>query len=157
MWGQAANQLQQNQGGGFNADQVNIQTKNVNVALYPTRNPYKLAVLLGTQSVYDTLYDPAITSALRHRAHRLQAHLLRHRRHRCVGVFGRYGGIWKASFLPLGAAQPDKATKDDARLSFVWFGTLDYAYPIQPGTVVGLSYWHLQDDTKARPTPTRAW
>lgn len=146
MWGQAANQLQQNQGGGFNADQVNIQTKNINVALYPTRNPYKLAVVLGTQSVYDTLYDPAITplNDIVRTGYKLTFF---GSDATGLSVYGRYGGIWKASFLPMGAAQPDKATKDDARLSFVWFATLDYAYPIQPGTVVGLSYWHLQDDT----------
>jgi hypothetical protein len=62
QWGQAANQIQNNQGGGFNADQVNIQTKNVNVGLYPTKNPYKLAIFVGTQSVYDSPYDPTITS-----------------------------------------------------------------------------------------------
>jgi len=146
MWGQAANQLQQNQGGGFNADQVNIQTKNINVAVYPTRNPYKLAVVLGTQSVYDTLYDPAITplNDIVRTGYKLTFF---GSDATGLSVYGRYGGIWKASFLPMGAAQPDKATKDDARLSFVWFATLDYAYPIQPGTVVGLSYWHLQDDT----------
>jgi hypothetical protein len=50
--------VQQNEGGGFNADQVNIQTKNVNVALYPTRNPSQLTLLIGTQPVYDSVYDP---------------------------------------------------------------------------------------------------
>ena len=33
-------------------------------------------------------------------------------------------------------------------MAFAWLGTLDYAYQFQPDTVVGLSYWHLQDDTK---------
>ena len=58
IWGRAANAAQQNEGGGFNADQVNIQTKNVNVAFYPFRDPTKLTVLIGTQPVYDTWHDP---------------------------------------------------------------------------------------------------
>lgn len=147
MWGQAANQLQQNQGGGFNADQVNIQTKNINVALYPTRNPYKLSIVIGTQSIYDTIYDPAITSLTEIVR---TGYKLTYFGTDATGlsVYGRYGGIWKASFIPMGAAQPNKATDDDARISFVWMGTLDYAYQIQPGTIVGLSYWHLQDDTE---------
>ena len=39
LWGRSANTIRHNEGGGFNADQVNIQTKNVNVAIYPTRDP----------------------------------------------------------------------------------------------------------------------
>jgi hypothetical protein len=147
LWGQAANQVQQNQGGGFNADQINIQTKNVNVAIYPTRNPFKLGVVLGTQSIYDTIYDPAITSLTEivRTGYKLTYFGTDATG---VSVYGKYGGLWKASLIPMGAAQPDKALENDARLKFVWLGTLDYAYPVQPGTVVGLSLWHLQDATK---------
>ncbi len=146
-WGIAANDVQNNQGGGFNADQVNIQTKNVNVALYPTRNPYKLSILIGTHSVYDTLYDPTITSLfdIVRTGYKLTFFGTDATG---VSVYSRYGGIWKASLIPLGGAQPDKASEGDARYKFVWMATLDYAYMIQPETVVGLSYWRLQDDTK---------
>src|SRR5262249_50820101 len=65
-----------------------------------------------------------------------------------VTGFANYYGLWKAMFLPIGAAQPDKATSNDARLAFAWLATLDYAYPIMPGTNLGFSFWHLQDDTK---------
>jgi hypothetical protein len=62
MWGLSANAVQPNQGGGFNADQVNIQSKNVNVAIYPFKKQRPLAIVIGTQSVYDTILDPATTS-----------------------------------------------------------------------------------------------
>ena len=63
-WGLGANAVQQNSGGGLNADMINLQTKNVNISLYPTRRPRQLTITLGTQSFYDTLYDPARTSVL---------------------------------------------------------------------------------------------
>ncbi|MCA9550704.1 MAG: hypothetical protein KC933_11760 [Myxococcales bacterium] len=149
MWGQAANAIQNNQGGGFNADQVNIQTKNVNVAIYPTRNPQRLSILIGTQSIYDSIYDPTITSLFDIIK---TGYKLTYFGTDATGlsVYGKYGGIWKASFIPLEATQPDKATKDDPRLKFAWLATLDYAYVVQPGTVVGLSFWHLQDATKGK-------
>lgn len=147
MWGQAANQLQHNQGGGFNADQVNIQTKNINVALFPTRNPYKLSLVLGTQSVYDSVYDPAVTSLFELVKTGYKLSFLGSD---ATGItaYSRYGGLWKASFLPLASGQPDKAADNDPRLSYIWLGTLDYAYALAPGTVVGASLWYLRDDTK---------
>jgi hypothetical protein len=147
MWGQAANQIQNNQGGGFNADQVNIQTKNVNVGIYPTKNPKQLSLLVGTQSVYDSIYDPTITSLFDIVRTGYKLSFLGSDA-TGVSAFANLGGLWKASFMPLGAAQPKKATEDDPSLAFVYLGTLDYAYPIQPGTVVGLSFWHLEDDTR---------
>ena len=147
MWGQSANQIQPNQGGGFNADQVNIQTKNVNVSLYPTKNPYKLAITLGTQAMYDSIYDPAITSLfdIVRTGYKLSFF---GSDATGAAIYGRYGGLWKIGFFPLGAAQPDKATQNDARLAFVWMATFDYAYQLMPGTMIGLSYWHLGDATK---------
>jgi len=56
--------------------------------------------------------------------------------------------IAKLSFIPIGASQPDKALTGDARFSPVFLVTADYAYPIRPGTVLGLTYWHLQDETQ---------
>lgn len=149
LWGQAANAVQNNQGGGLNVDQVNIQTKNVNVAIYPTRKPQQLSILIGAQSIYDTIYDPTITSLF----DIVQTgYKLTYFGTDAVGIsaFGKIGGIWKASFIPMEATQPDKAVEGDPRLKFAWLATLDYAYPVQPGTVVGLSYWHLQDDTQGK-------
>jgi hypothetical protein len=147
MWGQAANQLQHNQGGGLNADQVNIQTKNVNVAIYPTKAPGKLGIVVGTQPLYDSIYDPSTTSLLDivRTGYKLS---FMGTDGTGLSVYGGYYGLWKASLIPMGVAQPDKATENDARLAFAWLATADYAYPVMPGTIVGLSYWHLQDDTK---------
>lgn len=147
MWGQAANAIQNNQGGGFNADQVNIQTKNVNVAFYPTKKPWELSIVIGTQSFYDSLWDPGITSLFDIVKTGYKLSFLGTDA-TGIGVYSRMGGLWKASFIPMAVAQPDKATQDDARLAFIWLATADYAYELAPGTVVGLSYWRLQDDSK---------
>jgi hypothetical protein len=147
MWGQAANQIQNNQGGGFNADQINIQTKNVNVAIYPTRNPQRLSLLIGTQAAYDSIYDPTVTSLFDVVRTGYKLSFLGSDA-TGISAYGGYGGLWKLSFLPLGAAQPRKATEGDPSLAFVYLTTIDYAYPIQPGTVLGLTFWHLEDDTQ---------
>ncbi|MBU8900010.1 hypothetical protein KRR26_30820 [Corallococcus sp. M34] len=147
LWGRAANASQQNEGGGFNADQVNIQTKNVNVALYPTRNPARLTLLIGTQPVYDSIFDPTRTplnDIIR------TGYKLAFLGSDATGLtlFSNYKGLSKLSLLPLGSAQSDKAAKDDPRLKFIYLLTADYAYPVQPGTNVGLSFWFMRDDTK---------
>jgi len=113
-WGLSANQVQPNQGGGFNADQVNIQTKNVNVSVYPTRDPDQLTVTLGTQSFYDSVYDPATTPLfdLVKTGYKL-AFLGTDATG--VSVYSKLGGLSKLSFIPIGSAQPDKASKNDAR------------------------------------------
>ncbi|HEX8441426.1 hypothetical protein, partial [Archangium sp.] len=146
-WGRSANALQQNEGGGFNADQVNIQTKNINVSIYPTKNPNQLTLLIGTQPVYDTVYDPTRTplNDLIRTGYKL-AFLGSDATG--VSVFGGYKGLSRLSLLPLGSAQADKAELNDPRLKFAWLGMADYTYPVRPGTNVGLSLWHLRDDTK---------
>ncbi len=147
LWGRAANTVQPNEGGGFNADQVNIQTKNVNVAFYPTKNPTELTFLLGAQPVYDTVFDPTRTplnDIIR------TGYKLTFLGSDATGlsVFSGYKGLAKLSLLPLGSGQPDRVFNNDPRLKYVWLATADYAYPVAPGTNVGLSYWHLNDDTK---------
>jgi hypothetical protein len=147
LWGRAANTVQQNEGGGFNADQINIQTKNVNVAVYPTKNPNQLAIVFGTQPVYDSVYDPTrspLGDIIR------TGYKLTFLGSDATGlsVFSGYKGQARLSLLPLGSFQADKATLDDPRLKFVWTALADYVYPVRPGTNVGLSLWHLRDDTK---------
>ncbi|RYZ42824.1 MAG: hypothetical protein EOO72_07155, partial [Myxococcaceae bacterium] len=147
LWGRAANASQQNEGGGFNADQVNLQTKNVNVAVYPTRNPARLTLLIGTQPVYDSIFDPTrspLNDIVR------TGYKLAFIGSDATGLslYSNYKGLSKLSLLPLGSAQADKATRDDPRLKFVYLLTADYAYPVQPGTNIGLSAWYLRDDTK---------
>lgn len=148
LWGRSANALQQNEGGGFNADQINLQTKNVNVALYPTRNANQLTLLIGTQPVYDSVYDPTRTplgDIIR------TGYKLAFLGSDATGlsVFSNhFNGLAKLSLLPLGSAQSDKAARDDPRLKFIWLITGDYVLPVRPGTNVGLSLWYLNDQTK---------
>ena len=147
LWGRAANSVQPNEGGGFNADMVNLQTKNVNVAFYPFRDPTRLTLLIGLQSVYDTYLDPTRTplnDIIR------TGYKLTFLGSDAAGlsVFSSYKGHAKLSLLPLGSAQPDKALQNDPRLKYIWLVTGDYVYPVQPGTNVGVSAWMLRDDTK---------
>ena len=147
LWGRSANALQQNEGGGFNADQVNIQTKNVNVALYPTRKPSQLALIVGTQPVYDAYFDPTRTplnDIIR------TGYKLTFLGSDATGlsVFSGYKGHARLSLLPLGSAQSDKAALADPRLKYAWLGMADYAWSVAPGTNVGVSAWYLRDDTK---------
>lgn len=146
-WGLAANQVQPNQGGGFNADQINIQTKNVNVSITPTRDPAELNIMLGTQSFYDTPLDPTTTPLwdLVRTGYKL-AYLGTDATG--VAAYSRFGGLSKLSFIPIGSAQPDKAAKNDARFAYAYLMTADYAYKLWPGTYLGASFWHLRDDTK---------
>jgi hypothetical protein len=148
VWGMAANTTQTNQGGGFNANEINIQTKNANVAIYPTRDPDELAIVLGTQPAYDNVVDPSRTGLndiVR------SGYKLAFLGSDATGlsIYGsRWGGRAKLSILPLGWAQPDNATKGDPRISFIWLTTADAQYELQPGTWMGLSFWYLRDDTK---------
>ena len=147
LWGRAANASQQNEGGGFNADQVNIQTKNVNVALYPTRDANQLAIVVGTQPVYDAYFDPTRTplnDIIR------TGYKLAFLGSDATGLsfFRSYKGHARLSLLPLGSAQPDKALLDDPRLFYAVLGMADYAWSFAPGTNVGLSAWYLRDETK---------
>jgi hypothetical protein len=146
-WGRAANAVQQNEGGGFNADQVNIQTKNVNAAIYPTRDWRDLAIVIGTQSVYDTVFDPAVTplSDIVRTGYKLSF----------LGtdatgltLYSSKKGHAKLSILPLGSAQANLATRQDPSLKFATLTMADYALPLRPGTVVGVSAWWLHDETQ---------
>lgn len=149
MYGLAANTVLQNQGGGLNADMVNLQTKNLNVALYPTRKPSELAIILGTQSFYDSVHDPTRTPV---------ADIVRGGyKLAWLGTDGTGVSVFwspfkklktRFAFLPIGAGQPDKAMFDDARLKFVWMGLADATYEVQPGTTIGASAWVLRDDSK---------
>lgn len=54
-WGDAAYGVGGNFGGGFSADQVNLQTQNLELELNPAKGYY---VNLGLQRIFDTPYNP---------------------------------------------------------------------------------------------------
>src|SRR5581483_1614786 len=119
LWGFGANSVQPNSGGGFNADMVNLQTKNVNIALYPTRKPSQLSIVVGTQPFYDNVADPTRTSVLDivRGGYKLAF----------LGTDGTGAQVFYAPVpqvrlrlgeLFIGASQPEKATKDDPHLRF---------------------------------------
>jgi hypothetical protein len=148
MWGLAANAVQPNQGGGFNADQVNIQSKNVNVAIYPFRKQKTLAIVLGTQTVYDSIQDPATTSLFEVMK---SGYKLSYLASDATGaaVYGTVGPHrFKVSLLPLAASQPEKVLGNNPALFFAFLATADYSFSPMPGTHIGLSAWSLRDDTR---------
>lgn len=151
LWGLGANATQQNSGGGFNADMVNLQTKNINMSFYPTRKPSELAITIGTQSFYDSVLDPTRVpvSDITRTGYKLSF----------LGSDGTGLSVFfspisplklRAAFMFIGASQPDKALADDPRLKFAFLSMLDGTYEIWPGTTVGLSGWVLRDDTKGQ-------
>ncbi len=150
-WGLGANAVQQNSGGGFNADMINLQTKNVNISLYPTRKPKQLTFVIGTQSFYDTIYDPARTSVLDLVKTGYKLTYLG-TDGTGISVFSEpiTGLRMRGALLFIGASQPDKATLDDPHLAFSFLTMLDVSYEPTPGTLIGASAWALRDDTKGR-------
>lgn len=148
MWGLAANAVQPNQGGGFNADQVNFQSKNVNVAIYPFRKQKPLAIVVGTQTVYDAIQDPATTSLFEVMR---SGYKLSYLASDATGL-SIYGQVsqhrFKLSILPLAASQPEKVLGNNPALFFTWLATADYSFSPMPGTHLGVSAWVLRDDTR---------
>lgn len=57
-WGDAGSGTGGNFGGGFSADQVNLQTKNLEIELNPVKDLY---VNIGLQRIFDTPYNPYTT------------------------------------------------------------------------------------------------
>ncbi|MBK8480785.1 MAG: hypothetical protein IPL40_06380 [Proteobacteria bacterium] len=149
-WGFSANAVGQHQGGGFNADQLNLVTKGVYTALFPTRNPQQLSILLGTQPFFDSIYSPHSTPALELMRSGYKMSFLATDA-TGIAAFGAHGPLLaKAAFVPLGVAQPRKASANDPGYAFAYLVTTDLALRLQPGTVVGLSYWYLRDDTEGQ-------
>lgn len=147
-WGIQSNTAQQNQGGAFNADQLNIQTKNVNVALYPTRNPLQLSIVLGTHPIYDNVRDSTRSSVFEIARTGYKLSFVGSDG-TGVSAFGRLGPLRaKASFVFLNAGQPKAASEGDPGFEFALLGMVDAQYTLQPGTHLGLSAWHLRDDTE---------
>jgi hypothetical protein len=146
-WGFAANQMQPNQGGGLNADQVNLQTKNVHVALFPTRDPDELAIVVGTQQIHDSVYYPG-TTPLPRLARSGYKLAFAGTDGTGLSIYGGIGGRWKLSFTPLTVGQSREDSDPGARLAYAYFATADYLWPLRAGSGVGASLWLLRDDTR---------
>jgi hypothetical protein len=146
-WGFGANTAGQNRGGGFNADMVNIQTKAVYAAIFPTKNASELSIQLGTQPVYDSVYNPHTTSVfdIARTGYKL-AFVATDATG--AAVYSSLFGKAKLAFVPISFSQPNKASDNDPAFSYAFLLQADVAYPVSEGTVVGLSYWRLQDDTQ---------
>lgn len=149
-WGFSANAVGQHQGGGFNADQLNLVTKNVYAALFPTRNPQQLSLLVGTQPFFDSIYSPHSTPASElMRSGYKMAFLATDATG--LSAYGAYDAwLAKLAFVPLGVSQPRKASANDPGYAFAYLATADLALTPQPGTAIGLSYWYLRDDTEGQ-------
>lgn len=149
MWGWTANSQGQNVGGGLNADQVNVQTKNVNFAWYPYKDPDRFTLLAGTQSLYDNVLDPTRTGL---NDITRTGYKLAYAGTDATGIQAFRAAATdreRIAWFPLNGAQPDKATKNDPRLSFDWIAMADGAYELAPGTWLGASLWFLNDATKS--------
>lgn len=150
MWGLAANASWPNQGGGFNADMVNIQTKNINVAIYPFKKQKPLSIVIGTQSVYDAILDPATNSLTEIYK---QGYKLAFLGSDATGlsVYGNMGPHrFKVALLPLNAAQPLRASTGNPALFFTTLAMLDYSFSPFAGTHIGASAWWLHDETRGQ-------
>jgi hypothetical protein len=149
MWGRAANAVQPNEGGGLNADEVNVQTKNVNASIYPTRKPGELDIVIGTQALYDSIYDPTTTplETIVNSGYKL-SFLGSDATGLAVYARPRETSRAKLGLYLLQTAQPDKATEDDPRLKYVWLATADWQETLGRAAHVGLSLWRLGDDSK---------
>lgn len=61
-WGDQSYQTGGNKGGGFGADQVNLQTRRLYASFQPLRGDHDLKVISGLQFVADSAYDPHSSS-----------------------------------------------------------------------------------------------
>jgi len=135
MWGLLGNFPGENRGGGFNADMVNIQTKNAYMHWRPTP---KLAIAVGTQGFYDTPYDVYSTpaSTVVRTGYKLAFYGTDATG---VTIHSKYFGWTKVSGT-LASQGLEAEKKDD-----ILFLTLDQGFEIQPGTYLGFSLWRVQD------------
>ena len=134
-WGDASYGAGGNFGSAFNADQVNIQTQNVELELIPAKN---WAVNLGLQRLFDTPYNPYRTfvSTMTYTAYRLM-----YWGSDGVGASVRYDGDYsrfKTGFYQL--YENNVHQSDDVTLSeFV------YERDITPLWRQGISLWYVYD------------
>lgn len=134
-WGDASYGAGGNFGGGFNADQVNLQTQNIELELIPFKN---FAINLGMQRLYDTPYNPYRTffSKMIQTGYRLAFW-----GSDAVGISARYDmdfQRFKAGYYQLWENNINQ--NDDVVL---W--ELMYEANITPNWTQGLSVWYVFD------------
>ncbi len=139
MFGVSRNRAGENRGGAFNADQVNIQTKNAFVHWKITP---KLSTNIGIQGFYDSIYDPFDTPAtyILNSGYKIMFYGTD-----ATGIsfYSKYFGLTKLSYTVV------VYNKEGEKYDDVQFATLDQAFQIFPGTLIGFSYWYLLDQSKS--------
>ncbi|MBK8011568.1 MAG: hypothetical protein IPK13_09465 [Deltaproteobacteria bacterium] len=147
-WAFAANGVQPNQGAGFGSRQVNIQTKDVYAAIFPTQDPSELSILIGTQPLFDSIYNPHTTPPFELINSGYKLSVLGGDATGIAAYGELFGVLGKLAFVPLTVSQPNKAENGDPGFAFAYLTTLDAGLFVQPGTFLGLTYWYLRDDTE---------
>lgn len=138
LFGLSRNRAGENRGGAFNADQVNIQTKNAFVHFKITP---KLSTNIGIHGYYDSVFDPFDTPAsyILNTGYKVMFYGTDATG---ISIFSKYFGLTKFSYTVVVFGKEGQKNDD------IQFATLDQAFEIFPGTRIGLSYWYLLDQSK---------
>ncbi|MEQ1567542.1 MAG: hypothetical protein ABMA64_18010 [Myxococcota bacterium] len=139
-----------NTGGGFGADQVNLQTRRLHATFSPLRGDHELRVVVGLQFVNDSAVDPAASTAetLLHSGGRLAWFGSEAAGITAYGVARDDWGLrlrYKVgtyTLLEQGSSLPDD----------VWLSMADVEVHPVPRAAVGGHLWYAQDRSGASGT-----
>lgn len=144
-WGDQSYQTGGNKGGGFGADQVNLQTRRLYASFLPLRGDHEIRVLTGLQFVADSAWDPH-SSTLNRLARQGGGLGIWGSEAAGVSVFGRHSDGWGERLAwRLGGytlVENGLGLGDDLTL---WMAdaSLSPAYRVD----LGLHAWWLKDNT----------
>lgn len=139
-WGDQAYGMSGNKGGAINADQVNLQTQNIELELIPHKN---FAINLGLQRLYDTPFNPYRTMFDKMTS---TGYRLAYWGTDAVGISGRYDGDFnkvKAGYYLL--YENNAELNDDVTLS-----ELVYHHKLTSKWNVGTSLYYVRDRGKGQ-------
>lgn len=139
-WGDQAYGISGNKGSAINADQVNIQTQNIELELLPVKN---IAVNIGLQRLYDTPYNPYRTMFDKMTT---TGYRLAYWGTDAVGISARYDGDFqkvKAGYYLL--YENNAEQNDDVTLT-----ELVYQRKLSMKWNVGVSAYHVRDRGKGQ-------
>lgn len=132
-----------NVGGGFGADQVNLQTRRLHADFFPSTERHEAHVVVGLQFVADAVADPTTSTA--DQLLRSGAHLSFFGSEAAgVAVYGRWHDAWGTrlryrlgtfTLVEQGLSLPDD----------VWLSVADVEVRPLQATAAGLHVWVLQD------------